>query len=396
MVSQTSPPTPPASDGPCIALIVAAGRGHRFGGEFPKQYMALSGRPVLRHTLEVFAGHSQVDLVRTVIHPDDRAFYESAADGLEILPPVHGGVTRQDSVRLGLESLRDLAPSKILIHDSVRPLVGVTTISAVIDGLDRDPAVLPGLPVTDTLKRAETDIVLETVPRAGLWQAQTPQGFRFEDILAAHNVAVGRELTDDAAVAEQFGLSVRLVEGDINNIKITTTDDLTRAASILSDGIPDIRVGSGYDVHRFTDGDMIMLCGVEVPHTHGLAGHSDADVGLHAVTDALLGAIGGGDIGEHFPPSDSQWKDAASHLFLRDAARRVEERGGKILNVDLTLICERPKISPHKQKMALRIAEILQIAEDRVNIKATTTEQLGFTGRGEGIAGQAVVSVYLK
>ena len=266
----------------------------------------------------------------------------------------------------------------------------------MIDGLDGDAAVLPALAVTDTLKRADAGFVSETVPRNGLWQAQTPQGFRFEDIVAAHTAAVGRELTDDAAVAEQFGLRVRLVEGDINNIKITTTDDLTRAAAILSGGVPDIRVGSGYDVHRFTEGNAIMLCGIEVPHTHGLMGHSDADVGLHAITDALLGAIGSGDIGEHFPPSDPKWKDAASHLFLRDAARRVEERGGKILNVDLTLICERPKISPHKQKMAIRIAEILQIAEERVNIKATTTEQLGFTGRGEGIAGQAVVSVYIK
>lgn len=395
MSSEYTPSNSLARQASSVALIVAAGRGHRFGGEFPKQYLDLSGQPILRHTLIAFVSHPQISAVRTVIHPDDRAYYDVAAQGLDVLAPVHGGATRQDSVRLGLESLAEITPSHVLIHDSVRPLVDPVTISNVIGGLASDIAVLPALPVTDTLKRAADGTVSETVPRVGLWQAQTPQGFRFDEIMAAHHAAAGHELTDDAAVAEKFGLSVRLVEGDIKNIKITTSEDLSRATTILSGGVPDIRVGTGFDVHRFREGNSIMLCGIEIPHSYSLAGHSDADVGLHAITDAILGAIGAGDIGEHFPPSDPKWKDAASHMFLRDAARRVEERGGKILNVDLTLICEAPKISPYKERMAERVGEILQIARDRVNIKATTTEQLGFTGRGEGIAGQAVVSINL-
>jgi len=377
-----------------IALIVAAGRGSRFGAAAPKQYVELAGRPVLRHSLETFLKHPQIDAVRVVIHADDRAMYEAAASGLSPLEPVTGGATRQESVRRGLESLRDRAPGIVLIHDAARPLVDSALIDRMLAALAASPGAIPVLPVADTVKRASNGIVQETLDRQTLWRAQTPQAFRYGEIMAAHNAAAGRELTDDAAVAEAAGLAVALVPGQEENFKVTTEADLIRARQLLVPAT-DIRVGNGFDVHRFGPGDKIMLCGIEVPHTQGLVGHSDADVGLHALTDAILGAIGAGDIGQHFSPSDPRWKGADSAQFLFHAASLVKARGGRILSGDITLICERPKVGPHREKMVARVAAILGLEPSRISVKATTTEGLGFTGRAEGIAAQATASIAL-
>jgi 2-C-methyl-D-erythritol 4-phosphate cytidylyltransferase/2-C-methyl-D-erythritol 2,4-cyclodiphosphate synthase len=378
----------------CVALVVAAGRGRRFGGEVPKQYLDLCGRMVLRHTLAAFAANPQISAVRAIIHPDDRALYDEAAHGLGLLDPVPGGAERQDSVRLGLESLQDLAPDYVLIHDGARPFIEAGTIGRVIAALSTHAGAIPAIAVADTLKRGEAGIITGTVDRAHLWRAQTPQGFRYADILKAHQAASGEALTDDAAVLERAGLQVALVAGAEDNVKITTAQDLERARR-GSDRPGEVRSGSGYDVHRFAPGDGVWLCGVKVPHDAALEGHSDADVALHALTDALLGAIAAGDIGHHFPPSDARWKGAASHLFLAHAAALAEALGGRIVNVDVTIICERPKVGPHRPAMQARLAEILGIAQGRVSVKATTTEGLGFTGRREGIAAQAVANVWL-
>ncbi len=382
----------------CAVIIVAAGRGHRFGGEMPKQYRNLNGRAVLRHSLGVFCAHPAVSCVRTVIHPDDEALYNAAAEGLPVLPPVYGGATRQDSVRLGLESLKDEAPDIVLIHDGARPFVDFGIINRVIDRAEKGDGAVPALPVTDTIKTVvktpEGTLKIEkTVDRSALWRVQTPQAFPFKDILNAHEKAKGRELTDDAAVAEEAGLSVILVKGTEENIKITTSDDLTRAEERCSQKLPDIRTATGFDVHKFEEGSFVTLCNVKVPHDMGLNGHSDADVALHALTDALLGAAGSGDIGLHFPPSDNKWKGADSAQFLQYAVSLVKGLGGKILNADVTLICERPKIGPYRLQMTERLSELLEISASRISIKATTTEKLGFTGRKEGIAAQACVSV---
>lgn len=379
---------------PTVALVVAAGRGSRFGAAVPKQYATLGGRPLLGHSLEAFARHPRIDRVKAVIHPDDRALYERAAAGLDLLEPAAGGATRQDSVRRGLESLEALAPVAVLIHDGARPFVDAATIGRVLDALASAPGAIAALPVTDTLKRSAAGRVAATLERAGLWRAQTPQGFRFAEILAAHRDATGRELTDDAAVAERAGLPVALVEGAPENVKITTQDDLLRAERWLA-GACQTRVGQGFDVHRFAPGDHVMLCGLRVPHEAGLKGHSDADVGLHALTDALLGALGAGDIGVHFPPSDARWKDADSAVFLTHARDLVAARGGRIAHVDVTLVCERPRIGARRLEMVARLAELLGIEAERVSVKATTTEGLGFTGRGEGIAAQAVATLSL-
>jgi 2-C-methyl-D-erythritol 4-phosphate cytidylyltransferase/2-C-methyl-D-erythritol 2,4-cyclodiphosphate synthase len=378
----------------CVALIVASGRGQRFGGERPKQYQPLAGRPVLRHSLERFCRHPRVAAVRAVIHPDDRELYDEAARELDLLAPAAGGAARQDSVRLGLESLQDAAPGVVLIHDGVRPLIDATLIDRVLDGLAHHPAVLPALPVTDTLKRVAAGRVLDTVERAGLCRAQTPQGFVYQAILAAHRAAAGTELTDDVALAENAGLEVATVAGDETNLKITEPADLARAELLLG-GRRQPRTGLGFDVHRLGPGDGLVLMGVRLPGPLHLIGHSDADVGLHAVTDALLGALGAGDIGSHFPPSDPRWAGADSALFLEHARRLLEAAGGRIEHVDATLICERPKIGPHRPMMVARLAALLRIEAGRVSIKATTTERLGFTGRGEGIAAQAVATVSL-
>ncbi len=379
---------------PVAALIVAAGRGSRFGGSAPKQYVELAGKPVLRHSLETFLGHPRIDAVRVVIHADDRALYDEIAKGLSPLDPVSGGATRQESVRRGLQSLRELSPGIVLIHDAARPLIDDALIDRMIAALVDRPGAIPVLPVADTVKRGSNGMVQETLDRATLWRAQTPQAFRFAEIMAAHDAAVGRELTDDAAVAEAAGLAVALVPGAEENFKVTTEADLQRARQLLMPAA-DIRVGNGFDVHRFGPGDKIMLCGIAVPHTHGLVGHSDADVGLHALTDAILGAIGAGDIGQHFSPNDPRWKGADSAQFLAHAASLVKARGGRILSGDITIICERPKVGPHREKMVARVAAILGLEPTRISVKATTTEGLGFTGRAEGIAAQASASVAL-
>lgn len=380
--------------GGCYAIIVAAGRGHRAGGGRPKQYRALAGRPLLRYSAATFAGHDMIDGVRVVIHPDDRAFFDEATDGLAVMEWAAGGPERQDSVRLGLESLQPLSPDRVLIHDAARPFVSAGLITRAIRTLNDADGALAALPVVDTLKREARGTVAGTVDRSHLWRAQTPQGFRFEQILAAHRDCAGEALTDDAAVAEKAGMEVRLVPGDEDNFKVTTAEDFARAEALLA-GRMVPRVGYGYDVHRFGPGDHVWLCGVKVAHEQGLVGHSDADAGLHALTDAVLGALADGDIGTHFPPSDPQWKDTASDAFLRHAASRVAARGGRIVNLDATLICEAPRIGPHRDAMVTRVADIAGLPESRVSIKATTTERLGFTGRGEGIACQAVATLLL-
>ena len=378
----------------CVALLVASGRGERFGGQRPKQYLDLCGRPVLHHALHRFARHPGVTAVRAVIHPDDRPAYDRAAAGLKLLDPIPGGASRQDSVRLGLESLADARPDWVLIHDGVRPLIDGTLIDRVLDSLRDHQAVLPVLPVTDTLKRVDDHTVLATVDRAALRRAQTPQGFAYPDILAAHRRFEGQEMTDDSALAEAAGLTVETVAGDEANLKITTPQDLVRAEQVLG-GTLGPRTGMGFDVHRLTAGEGIVLLGVHLPCPLRLLGHSDADVGLHALTDALLGALGAGDIGSHFPPTEARWAGADSTLFLDHASRLIEESGGRIDHVDVTIICERPKIGPHRDVMVARLAELLEIAPARVSVKATTSEGLGFTGRGEGIAAQAVATVSL-
>ena len=378
-----------------VALIVAAGRGSRFGGDGPKQYANLGGRPLLRHCLERFRRHSDVTAVQVVIHADDYDFYARATVGLDEPPPAIGGANRQESVRLGLEHLAAMAPERVLIHDAARPFVDAGLIDRVLAALATAPGAIAALPVTDTLKRGSDGIVSATVPRDGLWRAQTPQGFRYPEILAAHRAAAGAELTDDAAVAELAGLPVSLVDGGAENVKITTTEDLARAERWIAADRDEVRVGQGFDVHRFGPGDTVTLCGVRIAHTAGLLGHSDADVGLHALTDAILGALGAGDIGSHFPPSDARWRDADSTVFLRHAAEMVATRGGRIAHVDVTLICEQPKVAPHRDTMVKRIAEVLDIAAERVSVMATTTEGLGFTGRSEGIAAQATATVRL-
>jgi 2-C-methyl-D-erythritol 4-phosphate cytidylyltransferase/2-C-methyl-D-erythritol 2,4-cyclodiphosphate synthase len=378
------------------ALILAAGRGTRFGSDIPKQYLPLAGRPVLRHSIAAFARHPDVDMVRVVIHSDDLPAYQDAAEGLKLLPPVHGGADRQESAHLGLESLAAMAPDRVLIHDGARPLVDAATISRALDALVSAPGAIAAVPLADTLKRESTGFATGGIDRAGLWRAQTPQAFDFPKILAAHRAAAGARLTDDAAVAEHAGLAVKLVSGNEDNIKVTSRDDLARAERLLAGLLGDVRVGTGFDVHAFGPVRPLMLCGVAVPHERGLEGHSDADVGLHALTDAVLGALGAGDIGQHFPPSDPKWAGASSDRFLRHAADLVDAAGGCIAHLDVTIICERPKIGPHREPMRARIAEILGLARDRISIKATTTEGLGFTGRGEGIAAQAVATIRLR
>ncbi|MDJ0608168.1 MAG: bifunctional 2-C-methyl-D-erythritol 4-phosphate cytidylyltransferase/2-C-methyl-D-erythritol 2,4-cyclodiphosphate synthase [Kiloniellales bacterium] len=386
------------------ALVVAAGKGLRLGGPRPKQYMTLAGRPLLHHTLKALLESPAIDAVRPVIAAADRALFDEAAEGLDVLDPVAGGETRQDSVRLGLESLADLGPERVLIHDGARPFVSDAVIARVVAALAERPAAIAALPLVDTLKRqaGETEEIGETVPRTGLWRAQTPQGFHFEAILDAHRRAQRQagsaELTDDAAVAEQAGMKVGLVLGSPNNIKVTTTEDLARAETLMQRheyAFPEMRSGTGFDVHRFGNGDHVTICGIAIPHEQGLMGHSDADVGLHALTDALYGALAAGDIGQHFPPSDPQWRGADSAVFLRHARDLARGRGGRIVNVDVTVICERPKLAPHRAAMVSRLSELLEIEPGRISVKATTTEGLGFTGRKEGIAAQATAVVCL-
>jgi len=354
---------------------------------------------VLTRTLRVFVEHPGIDLVQVVIGAGDAAHYALAVQSLgegKLLSAVHGGPTRQASVHNGLATLKAHAPDRVLIHDAVRPFITADIIARVLAALAHTPGAIAALPLADTLKKAGPDQrVVATIDRAQVWRAQTPQGFRFTEILAAHAAAAkaGIDLTDDAAVAEWAGLPVALVMGAETNRKLTTAEDLAMAERAGS--APDVRTGQGFDVHRFVAGDHVWLCGVKLAHSQALEGHSDADVALHALTDALLGAIGAGDIGQHFPDTDPRWKGAPSHLFLSEAVRLVRARGGSIGNVDVTILCEAPKIAPHRQAMRGRIAEILAIEEARVSVKATTTEGLGFTGRREGIAALATATVVL-
>ena len=396
------------SDQKRLAVIVAAGRGSRAGAGGPKQYRMLAGRAVLAWTAEAFLSHPKIDAVRVIIHRDDVDAYGEAMREFsghpKLLTPTTGGAERQDSVRLGLESIEETAPAQVLIHDAARPFVDAPTISRVIDALAGCDGAIAALPVHDTIKRAsnKSDALIEnTVPREALWRAQTPQAFVFASILKAHRTAAGQQLTDDAAVAEAAGLKVRLAAGSPDNMKITQAEDfgmaetLLRRKSAAKGGLMEYRTGHGYDVHAFEDGQSVMLCGVEIAHNKKLKGHSDADVGMHALTDALFGALSEGDIGDHFPPSDPQWKGAPSRVFLSRARDIVDERKGRVVHCDVTLICEAPKIGPHRDAMRSALAEILRIDELRVSVKATTTEQLGFTGRREGVAAMATATVAL-
>lgn len=379
------------------ALIVAAGRGSRAGPGAPKQYRLLGGVPVLRRTLAAFAEHAEISSILTIIHPDDEAAYgEASAGASKLLPAAHGGATRQASVLAGLEALAAQdTPDLVLIHDGARPFVSARLISDCIAALNRHEGALAALAMTDTVRRGQDGMAGETIPRDGLWRAQTPQAFRFNAILAAHRQAAGADYTDDVTVAAAAGMEVALVEGDEDNFKITNAADIDRAERMLMQG-GEMRTGMGYDVHRFGPGDHVWLCGVQIPHEAALVGHSDADAGLHALTDAILGALGAGDIGQHFPPSDPQWKGVASDMFLAHAAGLASKAGATISNVDVTLILESPKISPHTEKMRERISDILGIAKERVSIKATTTEKLGFTGRREGVAAQAIATLRFR
>lgn len=385
-----------------IAIIVAAGRGSRAGAGGPKQYRELAGRAVIARTVEAFLSHTDIDAVRVIIHRDDREEYDAAMGALlknkKLLDPVTGGAERQDSVRLGLESLENEPPHRALIHDAARPFIDEKTITRVINALDTADGAIAALPVHDTIKREGADKkIAATVPREALWRAQTPQGFHFDKILAAHRAAEGQTLTDDAAVAEAAGLSVALVPGSPDNMKLTQAEDFGMAETLLGRKVQQMeyRTGHGFDVHAFEEGGAVIICGVEIPHVKKLKGHSDADVGMHALTDAILGAIGEGDIGDHFPPSDPKWKGAPSHVFLEKARDLVAARDGKITHCDVTLICEAPKIGPHRDRMRAALALILNIDEHRVSVKATTTEELGFTGRREGISAMATATVAL-
>lgn len=395
--------------GEVAAIVVAAGTGSRAAGDdgLPKQYRRLAGRTVLAHTLSAFLDHPAIGRVVTVVHPDHRALYAAAVADLGdrpgLAPAVVGGATRQASVRAGLAALRDAPPALVLVHDAARPFVSSAVLDRTIAALGHDDAVLVAVPVVDTLKRADAEArVAATVSREGLWAAQTPQGFRYDRLLAAHDraAAEGRhDFTDDAAVAEWAGLAVRLVEGETVNGKITTAADLAAAEARMTldrfAALADVRVGTGYDVHAFEPGDHVTLCGVRIPHEARLAGHSDADVALHALTDAILGALGDGDIGAHFPPSEAKWRGCDSAVFLRDAMRRLAARGGLLAHVDVTLVAEAPKVGPHREVMRARVAEICEISMDRVGVKATTNEKLGFVGRREGIAALATATVRL-
>ena len=375
-------------------LIVAAGKGERAGGIVPKQYAALLGQPILRRSIEAFAGLPDA-LVQVMIGPGQEDLYAAATAGLALLPPAIGGSTRQESVRRGLEALAASGPDFVLIHDAARPLVSRKVIDGVIAALEGGAdAAVPLLPVADTLRKLENGRWI-TVPRDGLLRAQTPQGFHFAKILKAHRDHAAEEVTDDMALAERAGLSIAAVAGEEINMKVTSAKDFAVAEGLLSARMGETRTGSGYDVHRFVEGDHVWLCGVKIPHDHALEGHSDADAGLHALTDAILGAIGEGDIGQHFPPTDERWRGAPSWKFLDHAAGLVRAKGGAIVHCDVTIICERPKVGRTARPCALKIAEILHCDIGRVSVKATTTEGLGFTGRREGLAAQALATVRL-
>ncbi|MFN3145375.1 MAG: bifunctional 2-C-methyl-D-erythritol 4-phosphate cytidylyltransferase/2-C-methyl-D-erythritol 2,4-cyclodiphosphate synthase [Paracoccaceae bacterium] len=369
------------------AIIVAAGRGTRAGGDLPKQWQDLRGETVAARTLAAFAALPCIDRIVLVLHPDDM----NRATAFPGATAVAGGATRDASVRAGLESLADSGVTRVLIHDVARPLVPARVVTAVLDSLDTHDGAAPALEITDALWRGAAGRVTGTEDRSGLYRAQTPQGFRFDAILAAHRAHPGGA-ADDVEVARAAGLAVAIVPGDERNLKITRPEDFARAAMFLETPM-DIRTGNGFDVHAFEPGDHVILCGIRIPHDRALKGHSDADVGMHTITDAIYGALAEGDIGRHFPPSDPQWKGAASHIFLEHAVGLCATRGFRIANVDLTLICERPKIGPHAAAMQAELSRIMALDPSRISVKATTSERLGFTGREEGIAALATVTV---
>lgn len=376
------------------ALLLAAGRGRRFdassqsGENSSKQFRMLRGKPVIRRAAEALLPH--VDVLLPV---GDDPLLADSLKGLDVLPPVSGGAERHDSVRNGLEALAKLPepPDLVLVHDGARPCVPAEVVQNVIDALKTHEGVIPAVAVIDTIKKAADGIIVDTVPRDGLWRAQTPQGFRFGTLLELHRTLRDAR-TDDAALLEQAGHPVAIVEGSEDNIKLTVAEDLMRLEGVIDRNLLP-RVGLGYDVHAFEEGRKLILCGIEVPHTKGLAGHSDADVGIHTLCDAIYGALAEGDIGRHFPPSDNEWKDMDSARFLVHAGERIRERGGFLVNADVTLICERPKIGPHAEAMRNRLADLLKVSVSRISVKATTSERLGFTGREEGIAATATVSI---
>lgn len=375
------------------ALLMAAGAGSRFGAPVAKQYLSLLGRPVLRHAAEALLREGLVRRILPVVGAGDEARVAALLEGLPTMPPVTGGATRAESVRAGLEALAADPPRLVLVHDAARPIIPSGTIAALRTALETAPGAIPAQPVTDTLKRGAEGTILATVPRDGLFRAQTPQAFRFDALLAAHRDGDGGA-TDDAALLEAAGLPVALVPGGEANIKITWPEDLARVEAYLAAHLVP-RMGTGFDVHRLESGRPLVLCGVTIASPLGLSGHSDADVGIHALCDAIYGALAEGDIGRWFPPSEAQWKDADSARFLRHAAGRIAARGGVLGNADITLICERPKIAPHAEAMRARLADLLGAPVDAISVKATTTERLGFAGRGEGIAAQAAAVVLL-
>jgi 2-C-methyl-D-erythritol 4-phosphate cytidylyltransferase/2-C-methyl-D-erythritol 2,4-cyclodiphosphate synthase len=383
------------------ALIVAAGQGVRAGGNVPKQYQIIVGKPVLTHVIETFLDHDGIDLIQVVIGNNHTALYNNAAGDFTILPPVAGGITRQASVKAGLDVLRAHDVDQVLIHDAARPFVGGQIISAVMARLVDANGAIPVQPVTDTIKYVDDDRVSSTPERARLRAAQTPQAFRFSDILKAHEKASASGIdsfTDDSSIAEWAGLDVVIVEGAPENKKLTISADFKKAESSMNHPSPalnDVRTGNGYDVHAFEPGDEVVLCGVAIPYAKKLKGHSDADVAMHSLADAILGALCEGDIGKHFPPSDPQWKGAASDIFLKKAVELVLARGGILSHCDITLVCEEPKIGPHVDAMRASLGKIMDVETSRISVKATTSERLGFTGRGEGIAALATATIRL-
>jgi len=381
---------------PSVAvLIVAGGTGTRFSADLPKQYCRLGGTPILRRAIQAFRASPAVSPLQVVIGTGHEDHYAEAVSDLPLPPPIIGGATRQDSVRRGLQALAPSSPKFVLIHDAARPLVSPELIEAVIAALEGGAeAAVPLLAVSDSLRRWEANSVGPAIPREGVCRAQTPQGFVYRAIREAHERFAGSNASDDIALAERAGMKLVAVPGGEANIKVTTASDLSFAERLIA-GSGETRVGTGFDVHRFTVGDHLWLCGVRIAHDRGLEGHSDADAGLHALTDAILGASAAGDIGQHFPPSEERWRGALSRLFLQHAAELLRERGGTLLHCDVTIICERPKIGPHREAMRASVAEMLSLDVSRVSIKATTTEGLGFTGRGEGLAAQAVATIRL-
>jgi 2-C-methyl-D-erythritol 4-phosphate cytidylyltransferase / 2-C-methyl-D-erythritol 2,4-cyclodiphosphate synthase len=381
------------------AVVVAGGRGLRAGGNRPKQYRELGGVPVIRPSLAVLASHPEIALVQPVIHPEDAPLYEAASVGLDLQPPVFGGATRQASVRAGLEALDPHRPEIVLVHDAARPFASPALVERAIAAARKSGAAIPAIPVADTVKTVDTTgTVTGTLARDQLRIVQTPQAFRYDVLIDAHRRAqtAGRDdFTDDAALAEWAGLTVVTFEGEVGNVKLTTAEDFKRAEAAHLAELGDVRTGFGFDVHQFAAGDHVMLGGVRIPHEQSVTGHSDADVVLHALVDAILGALADGDIGVHFPPSDPQWRGASSDRFLAFAVERVKAHGGRIAHLDVTVVCEAPRIGPHRDAMRTRIADITGIAASRIAVKATTSEQMGFTGRREGIVAFANATVRL-